>query len=754
MGKASRREKAPGPATAATPVAQPVAPDSAPPSPAKTPSNLEPTAPPQQLSLRERLLPEGGLLPWWVVLIVSVYALLKLGLTLEHPCGVLGTWTPVTRSQLNRAYRSLSMCTHPDKMVGHSPEDIARGELLFHRASKARDMLLASVREAASERGPATEEGSSADAAPAGATCSTQLDMYIYQTLYYFFGYLMDTGGISIVTGFAGFLWELVTFQYDLSMSISFTLLLITAYKTLAGFVSYLRAAGPISTVIAAFTTVLIGPLPTVWRFLCLPFLRVGAFVRHELVPFLRSDDAHLAEGGADAATAEEDTDGAAALAAVAGPDEHAASVGADAAPPGTAAPSPPGAPPASPPKAPGAAGAATAATGGSGDGGVLPRRGHKVSRRPQGNQEVAAQREAVLQGDRQEQQLGMPPPLMRAGEMPLGQLVARKPMPHWRPIAAAAIQFELLLSTTKYVIPLVALVATGQVFNGIWSSMATAQILHRVPAMRPEMHHLVLVLVGLFHSVLCASKSQLEEMQDGSLQLQWQWSVRDVLAVANVMALGATFSSASGSGNEPPFCASFASGIALRMLFYEITPPAIGLQLTRLLRDKAQIELVGVDEVAVRAGGGVGTCSGGPMRFLLGWLEKPWTLQPASIAVKAALLVLPMLAAAQWLLRSASLLHRIRREGERQGKERKLRSGERLVPVLRRRLMLSLLVGLSITACVVYFAFFELNAVGSSLGNLLIIALAGCHFESLLSTYDVRGRLRSAVFFVLFMVL
>ena len=37
----------------------------------------------QQLTLKERLLPEGGLLPWWVGLIISVYALLKLGLTLK-----------------------------------------------------------------------------------------------------------------------------------------------------------------------------------------------------------------------------------------------------------------------------------------------------------------------------------------------------------------------------------------------------------------------------------------------------------------------------------------------------------------------------------------------------------------------------------------------------------------------------------------------------------------------------------------------
>jgi len=259
-------------------------------------------------------------------------------------------------------------------------------------------------------------------------------------------------------------------------------------------------------------------------------------------------------------------------------------------------------------------------------------------------------------------------------------------------------------------------------------------------------------------HTLLCAGKSQIADMaaSEGLLQLQWMWSVRDVLAVANVMALGATFAATAGGGNEPAFCASFASGIALRMLMYELLPIRLATSLASLLRDKAQIELVGVDEVAVRAGRGVGTCSGGPVRFLLGSVSAPHALvSPATLAFKAALLLLPMLAAAQWGLRSALLVQRLRKEALRVGqRERRLKSGEALVPVLRRRLLLSALVCACTTILVAYFALFELNAVGSSLGNFLIVALVGCHFESLLSTYDVRGRLRSVVFFIMFMVL
>ena len=287
---------------------------------------------------------------------------------------------------------------------------------------------------------------------------------------------------------------------------------------------------------------------------------------------------------------------------------------------------------------------------------------------------------------------------------------------------------------------------------------MITAQMLHKVPAMRPELHHVLIILAGALHTLLCAGKSQLTEMSatEGLLQLQWQWGMRDVLAVANVMALGATFSSAAGGGNEPTFCASFAAGIALRMLTYEVLPHQTSTALAKLLRDNAQLELVGVDEVAVRAGRGVGTCSGGPIRFLLGSLDAPKTLlAPTTLLIKITLLCLPLLALAQWALRCATLISRLRKERQRTNvRERKLKSGELLVPVLRRRLLLSSLVALCLCGLVGYFALFELNAVGSSLGNFLIIALAGCHFESLVSTYDVRGRLRSAVFFVMFMVL
>jgi hypothetical protein len=108
---------------------------------------------------------------------------------------------------------------------------------------------------------------------------------------------------------------------------------------------------------------------------------------------------------------------------------------------------------------------------------------------------------------------------------------------------------------------------------------MLTSQLLHRVPSMRPEMHHVLLIAAGALHTILCATKSQLHALSEAPdlLQLQWSWSLHDVLAVCNAMALGAAVASYSGEGNPIPFCSSFAAGLAMRMVFHEASPAALG---------------------------------------------------------------------------------------------------------------------------------------------------------------------------------
>merc|ERR1740124_208793 len=243
-------------------------------------------------------LPEGWLLPWWVVLLVTCYLLLKVGLSLEHPCSVLGVWSPVTRGQVSKRYREISMCTHPDKLLGHTADEVERGKLLFQRASEARDGLIAATRESAAAIERTTKadviDGGDGTAVQAEASCSTQLDEAIYQGLSYLVESSHEVGAYAMLAYVYDFFYRLLTFEFDVTGTISSVLLLMTLYRTLAGFFSFLRDSGPLSTLVAAVTTCVVGPLPTLLRFIALPLLRVEAFVRGELLPFVANtaDDA------------------------------------------------------------------------------------------------------------------------------------------------------------------------------------------------------------------------------------------------------------------------------------------------------------------------------------------------------------------------------------------------------------------------------------------------------------------------------
>ena len=115
-----------------------------------------------------------------------------------------------------------------------------------------------------------------------------------------------------------------------------------------------------------------------------------------------------------------------------------------------------------------------------------------------------------------------------------------------------------------------------------------------------------------------------------------------------------------------------------------------------------------------------------------------------------------------------------------REGRPARLRSGELVWRVLRRRLAAAATLCVLTCALVAFYATFELNAVNGPLGNLLTVTLAGGLGESLLGVYEargpsppraaplspahtpqaraavaqVRGRLRQAVFFLLFMAM
>ena len=245
----------------------------------------------------------------------------------------------------------------------------------------------------------------------------------------------------------------------------------------------------------------------------------------------------------------------------------------------------------------------------------------------------------------------------------------------------------------------------TGTHLPGFWGALVSGQLLRRVRVLPPELLHLLLVGAGALHTLFGASEQGVNAAATGQLQLHWQPSSRDMLSVAVVALLGAIAASAQrgGSGSAPPFCASFAAGMSIRMAFYDLISPrggtnVVGEALTHFfgiaahgLHAFAGVEIVGSDAVAVRCGDGVGTCGGGLVRSGVAWLavndlRVSW-LSPLSVswlsplnvfhgngtpdelattlfacAIKATLLALPTLAAAQWGLRVAQALRGISR--------------------------------------------------------------------------------------------
>jgi len=244
-------------------------------------------APPRKRSLAA-FLPEGGLLPWWVVLLLGSYALLKMGMTLEHPCGVLGmSGSSVTRSSVSKAYRQFSMCSHPDKLRMRTAADMKRGELLFKRASAAREELFGLMRVPASAVAAAAAAGEEVDPSSAEASCSTQLDAALYSSLRFMFEYLHELGLRQIGGYLAQSLMEVLTLEHGATWSASILLLLLTLGSFIWGLLRHLLTTGPITALLSILAAAVVGPLPTLALLVALPFLRVADFVRQDLYPAL-----------------------------------------------------------------------------------------------------------------------------------------------------------------------------------------------------------------------------------------------------------------------------------------------------------------------------------------------------------------------------------------------------------------------------------------------------------------------------------
>jgi hypothetical protein len=302
------------------------------------------------------------------------------------------------------------------------------------------------------------------------------------------------------------------------------------------------------------------------------------------------------------------------------------------------------------------------------------------------------------------------------------------------------------LLILTKPVIPLFMLISLGQVLNGLMSSLFIGHALRKwVPKMSCETHHLLCCFFGAVHTLLGVSAQQVEEFSNRGdrqvLHLAWSWSLKDVMAVMNMCLLGATVTAVSALGNEPTFATSFAAGIAVRMAMAQDS--VRGLQVMKLAASwiesglyEVGVKLESAEEVVTYSGGSIGDCGGGPFRMLFG---DGAGAAYAALALKAWLMVMPLLATLQWANRAyqASKLF-----GRKRRFSRLMRIGQR-----------SILCALGALQCVL-IASAELNASNGALANFWVAMLAGAAGESLLSTYDVRGPVRQIVFLLVFILI
>mmetsp|Transcript_78995 Transcript_78995/g.189698 ORF Transcript_78995/g.189698 Transcript_78995/m.189698 type:complete len:681 (-) Transcript_78995:65-2107(-) len=650
--------------------------------------------PAPQKSLREYF--SWRPVPWWVCFFLGIFLLTKFQVVYnDSPCAVLGLQGPVTSSDLKKAFRQLSLCTHPDRLRGRlkrppSPEELRRGEIIFNRASAAKDELFK------------TQKNKQAMQCYQG-----ELELAVLM-LFQQIGRLLTSLGLEDYMGFFWELvWNLITFDAGIMNTLLSLLWLSFVYKLLRQFGGYLWRLGLLRFGLAFVTTVVIGPFPTVVNFLCLPVMRIVAFAKSLAADARSEEEAPAAAGTSEAADAAD----AATAAKAEAPSTANVKLTADK---------------------------------------ELPK-GLRQRKKKESEEEKEARNKALLSGE-------APAAAAASEEGPVaanGQLKP-KPVPEglwaavsWshkeqvkaRQAAASAMQFDLLLILTKPVIPLIMLVALGQVWNGLFSSIVIGHALRKwVPQMSYEAHHLLCALFGAMHTLLGVSASKLEDyaQREGSkmLHLTWAWSFKDVLSVMHMGQLGAAVTAMSALGNEPSYAASFASGIALRIavgqdFFQGLGFVRSGADYFQVALKDLGISLDAAEEVVAYSGGGIGDCGGGPFRMLIG---DETLASIAATTLKAWLLLLPALSTAQWFQRTIQAQRMLGRRWK--------------MTRFIQRLILFLLGVLQI--CL--FATSELNASNGALINYWLAMLFGCAGESLLSTYDIRGPVRQIIFLLLFL--
>ena len=175
--------------------------------------------------------------------------------------------------------------------------------------------------------------------------------------------------------------------------------------------------------------------------------------------------------------------------------------------------------------------------------------------------------------------------------------------------------------------------------------------------------------------------------------------------------------------------CASFAAGVALRMFVHDHA--AMYTQnLLDSITSSLPVQFISLDAVLTRGGNGVGDCAGGPFRMFFAEHNVEYVV----LIFRIFLLAIPFAATVQWTRR---LIRALGTRGTRRFSLMRLFSTASMSCVMM--LQLFMIVRLS------------MNGVNGSIVGFYMSLLMGCVWESLLSTYDVRGKF---VAFLLLIVL
>eukprot|EP00941_MAST-03F_sp_MAST-3F-sp1_P003332 g3332.t1 len=676
--------------------------------------------------------------PWFVLFLFFFYVLVKIEHLYNSPCAILGVQSPFTRSSVTKAYRDLSLCTHPDRLVRSGRDAQLRAEVFFTQVSQAREGAFHMLKKAKPSR----------SASCFGAGGAFAIESWIFRSL----GSQFSTaeGYYDVFEGFRsvifGFLYSLITFQAGIVSTIGIVLFLYQIIRLFRGICSANW------TFIKLSWSILLGPFPTALRFFLSPFVRFIVFVQQErfklkagrvellgsLIKVESSDRSKLVEKYQERLRQRN-------------PNIDKLS------------------------------------------GGVRRRNVKKKT-----NNMTAAEREArrldaltgthkgaaksadVIAEEVEEEELekleekSMWERYIVPGTAALFRIIGRRPA--WKQVrngtagrrfASVAMQFDILLTLSKPVIPLVTLVFTGFTLNGLMSSLLIGHALRNWVAKFKynDTIHFILFLCGAAHTILGVRADAIHNYADNAaetdvLRLEWQWGLKDAVTLANLALLGATFSSVGGLGNETGFIGTFASGLAGRIFVEEYRShsfaKACSAQLSyvsflfTLLYDIMKLgvmkclEIVGLEmlgegkiqfstmeEVALRAGNGIGDCAGGPMRMLFGNYAGLF-----SFLLKGFLLILPVMFTCQWALKLKQACRAPKKHFS--------------IYVICVR---SVLCSVGALQCAMLVSH-NLNAMNGSLAGFWVVSLFGIVWESLLSTYDVRGPMRQLFFLALFILL